>query len=319
MKEIGGYIELDTYRLPMLHAGALALNCGRNALACVLRARGIRRLLLPELLCSSVPEVCRREGVDVAFYPVGTDFLPEEPLRLADGEWLYLVNYYGQITNETIGAYVRKYGRVIVDQAQDYFAKPLDGVDTIYTCRKWFGVADGAFLYTDARLPEPLPLDESFDRMRFLLGRFERSASEFYPEYVANNRRFADEPVKRMSKLTENLLHGIDYASVQQARRENFVTLHTELQRFNKLTLRVPDAPFMYPLLLDDGAKLRGELQTKQIYIPKLWPSVAEWAAPESKAYQMAEQILPLPIDQRYGKSEMERLISALTEVERTI
>ena len=42
MREIGGYIELDTYRLPMLHEGALALNCGRNALAYLLKARGIR-------------------------------------------------------------------------------------------------------------------------------------------------------------------------------------------------------------------------------------------------------------------------------------
>ena len=31
MREIGGYIELDTYHLPMLHSGALALNCGDAA------------------------------------------------------------------------------------------------------------------------------------------------------------------------------------------------------------------------------------------------------------------------------------------------
>ncbi len=42
MREIGGYIELDTYRLPMLHEGAIALNCGRNALAYLLRARRIK-------------------------------------------------------------------------------------------------------------------------------------------------------------------------------------------------------------------------------------------------------------------------------------
>ena len=33
MKEIGGYIEFDTYHLPMLHDEAIALNCGRNDLA----------------------------------------------------------------------------------------------------------------------------------------------------------------------------------------------------------------------------------------------------------------------------------------------
>lgn len=32
MKEIGGYIELDTYTGAMLHEKAIALNCGRGAL-----------------------------------------------------------------------------------------------------------------------------------------------------------------------------------------------------------------------------------------------------------------------------------------------
>ena len=314
MKEIGGYIELDTYHLPMLHEGALALNCGRNALAYVLRAKNIQRIRLPQLICASVTEVCDRERVSRAFYSVGEDFLPQD-LTLAEDEWLYLVNYYGQLTNETIGEYVRKYRRVIVDQAQDYFAKPLAGVDTIYTCRKWFGVPDGAFLYTDAVLHEDLPKDESFERMRFLLGRFERTATEFYEEYTANNRMFSGEPIKRMSRLTENLLHGIDYAMVQKTRRENYVTLHTELQRINKLSLRVPDAPFMYPLLLENGAEVRKKLQEKRIYIPTLWPAVLTWSDQASTDYDLAKNTLPLPVDQRYGKAETEIQIREIMQL----
>lgn len=73
---------------------------------------------------------------------------------------------------------------------------PVDGLDTLYTCRKYFGVADGAFLYSDMRLSKEIPQDESFERMHFLLGRYERSANEFYGEYVANNKLFATEPAK---------------------------------------------------------------------------------------------------------------------------
>ena len=42
MKEYGGYIELDTYRLPMLHEGSIALNCGRNCLAYLIIAKRIK-------------------------------------------------------------------------------------------------------------------------------------------------------------------------------------------------------------------------------------------------------------------------------------
>ena len=37
------------------------------------------------------------------------------------------------------------------------------------------------------------------DRMNYLLGRFEKTASEFFREAQANNELFDNEPVKRMS------------------------------------------------------------------------------------------------------------------------
>lgn len=307
MKEIGGYIELDSYHLPMLHEGAVALNCGRNALAYLIKARGIKKIRLPRFLCDSVPGVCKREGVPFMFYSVGQDFLPAQELNLDKGEWLYLVNYYSQLTNEQIEAYAELYQRVIVDNAQSYFQTPVPGVDTLYTCRKYFGVPDGAFLYTDAELDEELPRDESHMRMSFLLGRYERPASEFYAEYSANNRLFVNEPVKCMSRLTNNLLHGIDYSAVERQRKENFAFLHEKLGDCNQLTLHETGS-FMYPLMLNNAEITRKKLREKKIYIPTLWPAVYEIAETDSIEYKMAENILPLPIDQRYEKNSMKYL-----------
>lgn len=310
MKEIGGYIELDTYNLPMLHKKAIALNCGRNGLAYLLKSRGIKKLKIPYFICSSIPDVCDREGVEKSFYHVGLDFRPTE-LAVEDDEWLYLVNYYGQLSNDEIKQYVDKYERVIVDQANAYFQTPINDVDTIYTCRKWFGVTDGAFLYTNKKLNEELPIDESYARMRFLLGRYERTASEFYGEYTANNMFFATEPIKRMSKLTSNLLHGIDYEAVQAKRNENFCYLHERLGSINMLVLS--SANFMYPFMVENGAVIRRKLQMNSVYIPTLWPTVFDLVAPDAIEYKMAENILPLPIDQRYGIEEMDYMIDLIT------
>ena len=62
MKEIGGYIELDRYTLPMLHENAKALNCGRNCLAYLIRARGIKKIALPYFLCDSVKRFVRKRA-----------------------------------------------------------------------------------------------------------------------------------------------------------------------------------------------------------------------------------------------------------------
>ena len=307
MKEIGGYIELDTYHLPMLHEGAIALNCGRNCLAYLFKSRGIKKIKVPYFICNSICDVCEREGVEKQFYHIGKDFKPVPDLELSDDEWLYLVNFYGQLDNDEIQGYVDRYVRVIVDQANGYFEKPLLGVDTLYTCRKWFGVSDGAFLYTNAKLEAEFPQDESFERMHFLLGRYERTAGEFYCEYSENNKFFATEPIKQMSKLTANLLHGIDYKSVEKKRRENFEYLHKELDGINQLKLRT--ATFMYPLMVENGALLKKKLQTQKIFIPTLWPTVFEVAEPTDVEYKMAENILPLPVDQRYGIEDMEYMV----------
>ena len=301
MREIGGYIELDTFTGPMLHGDGIKLNCGRNALAYLIEAKRIDKLWMPKFMCDSCDKVLSDRGVVVEYYSIGLDFKPIVPEW--DG-WLYVVNYYGQLSNE----YLASLGdRVIVDNAQAYFQDPVPGMDTLYTCRKFFGVADGAVLYTDKTI-EVEQQDESFRRMNFLLGRYERTASEFYPEYAANNDFFENEPIKRMSKLTENLLHGIDYEFVRQRRTENFTFLHDRLGKINKLALTVPNGAFMYPLYLENGAIIRKALQKEKIYIPTLWPSVFDICAETELEYDMAKNILPLPVDQRYWTEEMEYL-----------
>ncbi len=314
MREIGGYIELDHYDMPMLHDGATALNCGRNALAFLLQVKGIRKVRIPRFLCNSVLEGCMKGNAEVHWYSVGIDFLPAADVKIDNDEWLYVVNYYGQVTNKKLQELAGKYGRIIVDNAQAYFQKPLAGVDTLYTCRKYFGVADGAFLYTDAPMEIQIPQDESFDRMRFLLGRFERSASEFYGEYTANNRLFVEASVKRMSKLTDNLLRAIDYEAVRQKRTQNFRMLHAELGEINQLNISIPDGAFMYPLYIRNGAEIRKTLQTKRIFIPTLWPDVFERCAETDLEYDMARNILPLPVDQRYGREEMQYIAEVIKQ-----
>lgn len=308
MKEYGGYIELDTYRLPLLHESAIALNCGRNCLAYLIESKNISKIKLPYFLCNSVFEVCNKYGVQLSLYHINDKFKPID-IVLEDDEWLYVVNYYGQLTQGYLLELKETFGRVIFDNSQSFFDEPIDGVDTLYTCRKYFGVPDGAFLYTDMQINRNLPLDESFERMRFLLGRFERTASEFYPDNVANNSFFSNEPIKRMSKLTDNLLHGIDYGFVRKRRTDNYRLYYDRLKSVNKLNLRVIDGAYAYPLLIENGDMIRKELQQKKIYIPTLWPNVVKEMPEDSLEYQLAVNILPLPCDQRYNYKDIEYIV----------
>lgn len=311
-KEYGGYIELETNRGREYHENARALNSACSAFAYLAKAKGIGKVYLPAFLCASVKNTCEKHGIAYEYYGVGTDFRPILPTAAEDDAWIYLVNYYGQITDAEILSYKEKFPRLIVDNAQAFFRMPVAGTDTLYSCRKFFGVPDGAYLYSDCKALSDVKEDTSHDRMGYLLGRFEKTASEFYGDYQQSEEALFQKDVMHMSKLTHNLLRGIDYEAVKKIRSENFEFLHRALGGINRLSLSAAEGAFMYPLYLENGGEIRKKLQAQKIYIPTLWPDVLTLCEKNDPEYQMAQNILPLPLDQRYNKNDMEVIAKAV-------
>ena len=311
MKEIGGFLEWETYSGAEYHQEALALNSARNALRFLLRARKIRSIWLPRLLCEVIEEACRAENVEIRYYPVDATLRPVFLPEIARTEWVYLINYYGQYQKSEICEWAEQF-HLILDNVQAFYTKPLDGLDTVYTCRKFFGVPDGAYLYTESVLPEELEQDSSCTRLEYLMGRFEHSANAFYGAYQQHEEQLGTLPIRWMSKGTHNLLRTIDYERAKHARENNFAYLHKGFGAVNRLNVRLPEGPYMYPLWLQNGAEIRKRLQTEKIYIPILWPNVLK-SLPETEAeHQLAENILPLPVDQRYTENDMKRVLQAV-------
>jgi len=303
-KEYGGYLALDEYDGEEYHGKSIALNCGRNALAYLIESKNIKRIHLPYFLCESVSNVCSRYNLNVEYYRVDARLRPVLSEELCKKDWVCLVNYYGQLKSNEILNYKRKYPNLILDNAQAFFEAPLEQIYTLYSCRKFFGVPDGAYLYTDDIL-NITDKDCSYERMHHLLGRFEKGANQFYSEYVQNNKLFAEESIKEMSKLTHNLLRGLNYKKIAETRERNFKILCDRFSSINKLDLAIPKGAYMYPLYVEDGERMRQELQRKKIYVPILWPDVLQNCAEDSLAYDMALNILPLPVDQRYEEADM--------------
>ena len=149
--------------------------------------------------------------------------------------------------------------------------------------------------------------------MGFVLGRFERPAGEYFAAAAQNNDDLSIEP-KSMSELTKNLLHAVDYDRVKTKRTENFRLLHEGLGSVNCLNLRVTEGAYAYPLMLPEGQKIRKKLIEQKIFVPMLWPNVPEQQPADSEACKLAEQVLPLPCDQRYGAEEMAFIIKAVRD-----
>lgn len=315
MREIGGFIELETNYGQEFHENCIALNSGRNCLRYLIREREIKKIWLPKLLCSAISDTCKEEKVEIFYYSVDQHLRPVLP-NISENDWLYIINYYGQYSVEEIESFDKKYKNIIIDNAQAFYTKAIDGMDTIYTCRKFFGVSDGAYLYTTCKQGKELPQDESHERIGFLAGRFEQSAHDFYVAYRENEEKIDTLPLKSMSKITHNMLRGINYEREAKVREDNFKYLHHCLKDKNLLKVQLPKGPYMYPFLIENGAVLRNKLQKEQIYIPLLWPNVKHDLSSADMEYRLADNILPLPCDQRYVSNDMDYIVKKIIRLE---
>ena len=313
MKPIGGYFSLELSQGEPYHPDAIALNTGRNCLEYVLRVRGYKKIYIPYYTCDVVLEPFHKLNVGYEYYHIDQQLELCNQISLQDKEALLYTNYFG-LKQRYVEQLAERYGKqLIMDNTQAFYAKPVDGIDTFYTCRKFFGVPDGAYLYTDAEVEIEMGQDVSYDRMSFLLKRIDLGPEAGYADFREQSARLVGQPIKRMSKLTRLMMNGIDYEAIAQRRRENYLYLQEFLSSSNRL--RFPfdgDAvPMVYPYLTDEQG-LKNKFVSEKVFVATYWPNVFEWCKPVDWEYQLTDNTVFFPIDQRYDSHDLQKIIEIM-------
>lgn len=314
MKEIGGYFELELNRNKEFHNKAISLNLGRSALEYVLKAKKVKRIFLPYYICQALLETVKRARVLMEFYPINENLEPVFDFSSLDpSDYFLYVNYFG-IKESYIAKKSGSIKNLIIDNSQAFFSNPLPGADTFYSPRKFFGVPDGGYLYTDTTLVDIIEQDISWKRMRHLIIRHDRSAKAGYGSFLKNENELNGQPIKTMSEITHSLLGNIDYNNVRNTRNENFMFLHNTMHKQNELSLdnEVINAPMVYPFLCADGMKRREKLIKHKIYVASYWENVIKTVRETSLEVYLAKNLLPLPIDQRYSVTDLKNLLQII-------
>lgn len=314
-RSIGGYFELELLQGIEYHSAAIALNTGRNCLEYILRVRGYKHVYLPFYSCDVLLEPFRKLDIDYSFYHINESLELDEDIQLSDGEAILCINYFG-LKQDYVDTLAAKYGQqLIVDNTQAFYAQPIEGIDTFYSCRKFFGVADGAYLYCNKSLDMKLEQDRSWDRMTHLLKRIDVSAEAAYKDFCRQDEQLKGNPIRMMSPLTHRVMVSIDYNLIKTKRRDNYMLLETALSDKNGISLPLAkDAvPMVYPYLSTEPA-LRQRLIDNKIYVATYWPNVLDWCNCCSNDNHLTKYLIPLPIDQRYGKEEMNTIVQIITK-----
>lgn len=313
--EMGGYLPLELHKGTQRFAGlpkecVLAVNTGRTAIAIAIESLGVKKVLAPAYYCPDIIAMLKGLEVELEFYSIGPDLLPRDVKNEPDTAIL-LVNYFGVMGGRLL-EFSKGFDRVVFDNAHAFFAEPVmkAGVVNVYSCRKFIGVCDGAYLVGREIAHPALEEDVSSPRAIHLLKSLELGTASAYAESKQCEAELGERRLA-MSLLTRGILGGTDYEWIAQKRRENFAYLHRRLAAVQQLEGLEPDSvPYMYPLLLDRG--IHRELVQEHIYVPVLWSQLLEEKYSGTLEQRYAANIVPLPLDQRYGPAELERMIGVI-------
>lgn len=322
MKAIGGYFGLADYEEGGVfpHQDGILLNTGRNALEYILRSIGeVKHIYLPYYTCEVVLEPIEKLHIPFSYYHINQQFEMVDVVQPEEGEYIIANNYFG-IKDAYIQQLAKRYGdHLIVDCAQAFFAKPILGIKCFYSTRKYVGVADGGVAYLgnwpDNKV-EVNEIERSDEHNSHLLKRKQFGAEAGFADYQANEKKLDKQPIRWMSVNTRWILDHIDYDKVIARRRVNFQYLQEALAPKNQLQLPAFDrflCPMVYPFMMTTKRNLRKQLIENKVFVARYWPNV-EMAEGFAMEYNMANNVIPIPCDQRYERVDMDRIIEIIKQ-----
>ncbi len=309
-----------------------AYSSGRAAFYQILKylkqEKGITHVLLPDYLCSSVLVPVKDLGMEYSFYPI------DEKLELIESKYsklctkgsvVLLINYFGlkDLSNQITAIRRTDENAIIIeDDVQAYyeFKKPLNEVDFKFTSlRKTFAVPDGGLVKTKHHLPK-ISTPNTFGQYKAAAALLKSMREgnfndQIYLELFEKGESLIDgEQECGMSQIAEKLFSFMNEDHVKVRRLNNARYLVDELKKIGidpLLPLKEDFVPLFVPIRLKNRDKIRKTMFQKEIYCPVHWPLDGMEI---KRGEQMAKEELSLIIDQRYGRKEMDDIISVLRE-----
>ena len=125
----------------------------------------------------------------------------------------------------------------------------------------------------------------------------------------------------KISVLSTSLLNEIDVEETKRKRSDNYRYLYEQLSNssicvpversLDELTC----APLFFPVYVKDRASFQKKMAQQEIYAPVLWPVHTESLLINDSIKRIYNEILMLPIDQRYGEDDMKRIIKVINSL----
>ena len=321
------------------------MSTGRSATRLVLQTIEERNpkckkvALLPSFTCHTVFEPFMDFDYEIHSLPLNQDLSTnaEEIVRYQekfDAGVVLVHRYFGFDTlpefNQAVELLQEK-GVIVIEDCTHCLYSSFDISDADYvvaSIRKWCGVPDGGFVICKEGVFAHKPLLPDNDMVEA-----KRLASEmkYYflfegkgdkPSFKAKYRE-AEELLDNQNKyyaigrLSAAIQAELNVKLLKKKRRDNYKVLMEGIRNVAGIKVifdTFPDdvVPLYFPILVEDREEIQTLLADNDIYAPIVWPKAGNCPMIGDIANSIYKKILCIPIDQRYGRDDMQRIVSVI-------
>lgn len=316
--EYGGFLPLElnlggNRSYYSEYSNVLSFNTIKAAIPLIRDALERRDILVPYYLCPNVINELEKNFNEISFFYLNNRLLPQ--IDNPEGKLVYLVNYFG-IMDKTIINFVETNNKTVflIDNAHSFYNKPIirGNVYNLYSCKKFFGVPDGGYLISEKKINQVYEKTKSSHISQYLIKSIEEGTNSCYQEKKEIDK-FINSNYSGISVFSEKLLEAIDYEKIKTIRKNNFRMYHEYFGKINLINCEEDSVPYVYPLNI--GKNIKKRLIEEKIYVPTLWSHLLQEHFRNTFEFQLASDTLFLPLDQRYGKEDIEFIINRVNEL----
>lgn len=333
--EIGSEFWFESNPQPAADRDGVYTLSGRTAIDLIIQdilaTRKVQNVYIPAWGCDSMIAPFVDRDIRVDLYDIRfngqLEYLVDENKQ---ADIFYVNNYFGY--ENTVDAEIIKHFRakgaiILYDRTHSMLMddEPIKVLAdySFASIRKWMGVIDGAVVESVRKKAlKPCPYlapkekamrvkqafmasDDTVDKQAFLklYGEFGHHLTEDYRDYS-------------MDDLSYSIYKSTDLSAMRTQRRANAQYLHNHLQLQFLSSLSDNVCPLFVPVLFDtkeERDSIRKKLIEAEIYCPIHWPK-NQLITPEMDVNKIFDTELSLICDQRYGITDMQRIIETIQE-----
>lgn len=295
-----------------------------------------RVALVPAYTCETVLAPFVDSGYRLVYYEVNEALMTPGAeiislLEESKSSLFLFHHYFGFETISDIGSvieYAKTHDIVTIEDCTQSMYSAFDKSLSDYevgSIRKWCGMPDGAYLMSrshqiqgkpvlnDCELEESMKEAELAKYHYMIHGEGEK---EHFLDLYRKAKKTLDHQTNAytISPLSLSLQKNLDKDHLMRQRRANFSHLlsrpkwsESVYPVFRELAEGV--VPLYFPIWVADRADLQSHLAAHAIYCPIIWPKPSVCPTLGVSTESLYDHMLCIPIDQRYGREEMEYIV----------